>query len=122
MLFDAIIKFFSQSFYLGKMGYYVAASVVVLYVFSYFLPVLYDAASIVLIMLGLSILVDTFLVCGRRYAIRAERITSERLSNGYQNKVILNFENNYSFPITANIVDELPVQFQERNWHRQVKM
>jgi uncharacterized protein (DUF58 family) len=122
MLFDAIIKFFGQAFYFGKMAYYVAAGAVVLYVFSYFIPVLYDAASIILILLGVSILVDSFLMFGKRYALRAERITSERWSNGDENKVILNFQNNYSFPITANVVDELPVQFQERSWHRQVKV
>ena len=122
MIFQAIIKFFGQAFYLGRMAYYVAAGAVVLYVFSYFLPVLYDAASIILILLGLSILVDSFLVFGKRYAMRAERITSERWSNGDENKVILNFQNNYSFPITANVIDELPIQFQERNWHRQVKL
>jgi uncharacterized protein (DUF58 family) len=122
MFIQAIIKFFSQAFYLGRMAYYVAAGAVVLYVFSYFIPVLYDAASIILILLGLSILVDSFLVFGKRYALRAERITSERWSNGDENRVILNFRNDYSFPITANVVDELPIQFQERNWHRQVKL
>lgn len=122
MLFEAIIKFFGQAFYFARMAYYVAAGAVILYVFSYFIPVLYDAASIILILLGVSILVDSFLVFGKRYALRAERITAERWSNGDVNKVTLNFQNNYSFPITANVVDELPVQFQERNWHRQVKL
>lgn len=122
MLFDAIIKFFGQAFYFARMAYYVAVGAVILYVFSYFIPVLYDAASIILILLGVSILVDSFLVFGKRYALRAERITAERWSNGDVNKVVLNFQNNYSFPITANVVDELPVQFQERNWHRQVKL
>jgi len=122
MLFEAIIKFFGQAFYFARMAYYIAAGAVVLYVFSYFIPVLYDAASIILILLAVSILLDSFLVFGKRYALRAERITSERWSNGDENKVFLNFQNNYSFPITANVVDELPIQFQERNWHRQVKL
>jgi uncharacterized protein (DUF58 family) len=122
MFFQAIIKLFGRAFYLGKAAYYVAAGAVVLYVFSYFIPVLYDAASIILVLLGISILVDSFLLFGKRYALRAERVTSDRWSNGDQNKVALNFQNNYSFPITANVVDELPIQFQERNWRRQVKL
>ena len=122
MFIQAIIKFFGQSLYLGKMAYYVAASAVILYVFSYFIPVLFDVASLLLILLGVSVLVDGFLVFGKRYALRAERITAERWSNGDENKVALHFQNNYSFPITADVVDELPVQFQDRNWHRQVKL
>jgi uncharacterized protein (DUF58 family) len=62
------------------------------------------------------------LIFGKRYALRAERITSERWSNGDENKVILHFQNNYSFPITAHIIDELPAQFQEINWFRKTKM
>lgn len=118
MFFRAIIKFLGQSFYLDKIVYYTAGGSVVLYIFSYFIPVLYDVASVVLLLLVAAVLVDAFLLFGKRYGLRAERITSERWSNGDENKVTLHFQNNYSFPIHASIVDELPLQFQERNWHR----
>jgi len=122
MFFRAIIKFFGQSFYLNKVAYYIAGGAVVLYLFSYFIPELYDAASMVLLLLGLSILVDTFLIFGKRYALRAERITSERWSNGDDNNVVLHFQNNYAFPVSAHIIDELPVQFQERNWRKKTRL
>ena len=122
MFFQAIIKFFAQSFYLDKLVYYIAGSSVILYIFSYFIPVLYDAASIILVLLGAAVLVDSFLIFGRRYALRAERITADRWSNGDNNKVILHFQNNYSFHISINIIDELPPQFQERNWHRKTRL
>jgi uncharacterized protein (DUF58 family) len=118
----AIIKFFGQSFYLDKVVYYIAGGAVVLYIFSYFIPVLYDIAGLILILLGVSILVDSFLIFGKRFALRAERITAERWSNGDENKVILHFQNNYSFPIATHIIDELPPQFQERNWFRKAKL
>ena len=94
LFFQAIIKFFGQSFYLDKLAYYIAGGAVVLYVFSYFIPVLYDVASLVLILLGVTILVDSFLIFGKRYALRAERICAERWSNGDDNKVVLHFQNN----------------------------
>ncbi|HMG67992.1 MAG TPA: DUF58 domain-containing protein [Chitinophagaceae bacterium] len=122
MLYRAIIKFFTQSFYLDKIAYYIGGSSVVLYIFSYFIPVLYDVASIILILLGIAILVDGLLIFGKRYAMRAERINSERWSSGDDNKVVLHFQNNYSFPVSAYIIDELPHQFQERNWHRKIRM
>src|SRR4030095_14063785 len=122
MFFRAIIKFFGQSFYLDRIAYYIAGGAVVLYLFSYFIPVLYDAAGIVLLLLGSSIVIDSFLIFGKRYALRGERITSERWSNGDENKVMLHFQNNYSFPINAHIIDELPVQFQERSWLRKIRL
>lgn len=122
LFFRAIIKFFSQSFYLDKVAYYIAGGAVVLYTFSYFIPVLYDIATIVLILLCVSILVDAFLIFGKRYALRAERVVAERWSNGDDNKVTLHFQNNYSFPIVAHVIDELPVQLQERNWYRKTRI
>jgi len=122
MFFRAIIKFFSQSFYLDKVAYYIGGSSVVLYIFSYFIPVLFDVASIILLLLGISVLVDCFLIFGKRYALRGQRITSERWSNGDENKVVLHFQNNYSFPISVYIIDELPPQFQDRNWYRKEKI
>jgi uncharacterized protein (DUF58 family) len=122
LFFRAVIKFFTKSFYLDKVAYYIAGSAVVLYVFSYFIPVLYDVASIVLLLLIIAVLTDSLLIFGKRYALRAERITSERWSNGDENKVILHFQNNYSFPISAHVIDELPAQFQEINWFRKTRM
>src|SRR6185295_2017252 len=122
MFFRAVIKFFGQSFYLDRITYYIAGGAVILYLFSYFIPVLYDAASIVLLLLGLSIVVDAFLIFGKRYALRAERLTSERWSNGDENKVVLHFQNNYVFPVFAHIIDELPPELQERNWRKKAKL
>jgi uncharacterized protein (DUF58 family) len=118
LFFRAIIKFFGKSFYLDRVVYYIAGGSVVLYIFSYFIPVLYDVAGIILLLLGISVVLDSFLIFGKRYALRAERITAGRWSNGDENKVVLHFQNNYSFPITTHIIDELPEQFQERNWYR----
>ena len=122
MFFRAIIKFFGQSFYIDRTAYYIAGGAVILYLFSFFIPVLYDAAGIVLVLLGLAILVDCFLIFGKRYALRAERLTSERWSNGDENKVVLHFQNNYAFPVSAHIIDELPPQFQERNWRKKTRL
>ncbi|MFI5185922.1 MAG: DUF58 domain-containing protein [Chitinophagales bacterium] len=117
-----MLKFFSQSFYLDKITYYIAGSAVVLYIFSYFIPVLYDVASIILVLLGIALLVDGLLVFGKESALRARRITAERWSNGDENKVVLQIQNNYSFPVSIYIIDELPPQFQERNWYRRERM
>ena len=52
----------------------------------------------------------------------ASRITAGRFSIGDENKVSLKLENKYSFPVRVSILDELPVQFQERKWLRKAKI
>jgi uncharacterized protein (DUF58 family) len=44
----------------------------------------------------------------------AERIIADRLSNSDINKVVLRITNNMRFETLITIIDELPVQFQER--------
>lgn len=122
MSFREFIKFFTQSFYLDRIVYYIAGSSVILYICSYFIPVLYDAASIVLSLLAIAVLLDAILIFSKKEGVMGERTTSDRWSNGDENKVALRFKNNFSFPISIFVIDELPLQFQERNWYRHGKI
>jgi uncharacterized protein (DUF58 family) len=48
------------------------------------------------------------------------REVSDRFSIGDPNKVMIRLFNQYAFPLKASIIDELPVQFQERDWIRKI--
>jgi uncharacterized protein (DUF58 family) len=122
MSFREIIKFFTQSFYLDKVVYYIAGGSVVLYICSYFIPVLYDVASIVLSLLVIAVLLDAILIFSKRDGIAGERMTSDRWSNGDENRIMLHFKNNFTFPVFIHVIDELPPQFQEREWYRKEKI
>jgi len=108
-----------SSFYLAKRTYVVGAAIVLLFALSFFMPILFSLAQVVLLLLVLLILVDILLLYMKRRALLAGRICHERFSNGDENKVVLQLYNNYSFPVQLKIIDELPIQFQERNWERQ---
>jgi len=49
--------------------------------------------------------------------MRANRIVAERLSNGDENKIVLCLKNNYPFGIQAGLIDEIPHQFQKRDFY-----
>jgi uncharacterized protein (DUF58 family) len=46
----------------------------------------------------------------------AKRLMADRLSNGDENKIELQVINHMPFTVTMEIIDELPVQFQKRDW------
>ncbi len=75
-------------------------------------------------LLGLVIL--TMLDCVLLYlgsrGIEASRILPEKLSNGDQNGIDLKIANYYTFPIYARIIDEVPEQFQLRNFSIERKL
>lgn len=109
-----------SSFYLDRKAFYIVFAASVIFVISYFFPALFDLAVIVLLLLGICILVDVLLLYGRKNSIVAQRHLPDRLSNGDENKVVLQVKNNYGYTVHAKIIDELPYQFQERNWFRTV--
>lgn len=102
--------FFTLRFYLG-MGL-----CIIFFVFSYFYPALYGIARIFMWVFIALVLIDyLFLfIAGKEPA--AKRITADRFSNGDENKIELQVQNNNGFHVHAEIIDELPVQFQQRDW------
>ena len=105
----------NTTFYLDKKVFYVGYGIAALFVLSFFVPVLYVIALFLLLAAGILILVYALLLYQVR-GLAAERVLPERLSNGDQNIVLLRFRNSYAFGVGILVIDELPYQFQERNW------
>lgn len=54
------------------------------------------------------------------FGLEAARILPEKFSNSDENEVLIRLYNKYSFTISIGIVDELPVQFQKRDFFRKI--
>ncbi|WP_082911273.1 DUF58 domain-containing protein [Pedobacter psychrophilus] len=81
------------------------------FIFSSFSDLPYFAFGILISIL----LLDTFILF-RKNNINAERILGPRLSNGDDNPVYIWVQNNYPFAVSVNVLDELPIQFQIRDF------
>ncbi len=111
-----------KSFYLNNIVYYIAGLAAVVFVISYFQPALYRIGGLILILLAISILADIIIIYSKRKGIDAKRVAGDRFSIGDENKIVLELANHYSFPVAVSIIDELPIQFQERKWIRKAKI
>jgi uncharacterized protein (DUF58 family) len=111
-----------KSLFIHKTVYYIAGASSIVFVVSFFEPAFFRVAGIILLLLGIAALIDVLLLYTIRKGINAERITTERFSIGDENKVILKLFNNYPFPVQISIIDEIPVQFQDRNWLRKARI
>ena len=111
-----------KSFYLNKIVYFISGAAAAVFVLSYFIPELFSIGLVILVLLSITILIDMILLYRISKGLVAERITADRYSNGDDNKVILQFRNYYPFPVQAWVIDELPIQFQERNWRKTIKI
>ncbi len=54
--------------------------------------------------------------------LKGERVLPDKFSNSDLNDVQVQLKNNYSFTIEVALVDELPIQFQKRDFFRKTKL
>lgn len=97
-------------------NFYAAVSLcALLFIISYFLPTLqWIALAFFLVLMALS-LAEYFILFFNNKKFHVTRILPVRLSNGEENKVVWQLKNEFNFPVTAQLVDEWPVQLQMRN-------
>ncbi|MBC7947233.1 MAG: DUF58 domain-containing protein [Chitinophagaceae bacterium] len=76
----------------------------------------------ILLLLGVAVLIDAILVYSKNEGFFARRVTAGRFSIGDDNKVVLHLENKYPFAVNVTIIDEIPVQFQDRKWLRKLRI
>jgi uncharacterized protein (DUF58 family) len=91
-------------------------AVIVLFILSYNWTALFTVAEITLLFVVAMVMLDYVLLFSRRRSITIERIMPERFSNGDLNKVQLTIANRYHFRISIKVIDEIPVQFQQRDF------
>src|SRR5690606_6369063 len=105
-----------KKLYTNNLLYYALFGVIVMFVLSFIFPFLYGVSWIALaIVLAFSVL-DILILFGAKTGIEATRITPEKLSNGDENPIHITIKNYYTFRIKAVIIDEIPFQFQVRNF------
>jgi uncharacterized protein (DUF58 family) len=102
--------------YLTNRFYLLVGICIVLFVISFFISPLFIVPKTVWYLALALVAIDyTFLFLLSRAPL-AKRICPERFSNGDENKVGLAVTNNMRFEVEMEIIDELPEQFQKRDW------
>jgi len=109
------MKFF-KPFYIQPRFFYAGIGIVVLFGLSYFVPILFSFAQLSILMLSFFFLLDFLIVFTGRNRIEGHRMLPEKFSNGDTNNVGLEIKNNYPIMIHLEIIDEIPEQFQVRDF------
>lgn len=110
--------------FINRRLYVAAIAVVLCFMAGYASVLLFSLAQLLLLLLLLLCAYDVVLLyfSGGKTAINCKRECAERFSNGDDNEVRLHLSNNYIFPITVQIIDEVPAIFQMRDLLFQFKM
>lgn len=104
-----------KSLYFSKVVFYFVVGIVVLFVLAFVFPSLLGIAQVSFMILMILLLVDGLILFMHQKGVFCRREVPERLSNGDENPISIFIENNYSFTILLEIIDEIPFQFQKRD-------
>ncbi len=109
-------KNFIKNLFIGKCWYIAMSICIVLFFSSFFIPFLWHIAVIALISVALITIADLLLLFTTRKTIEAVRQVNDRLHLGEDNKVDISLTSSYYFTIRVAVIDEVPVQFQKRDF------
>ena len=105
-----------KPFYIQPRFFYTGIGIVVLFVVSYFIPVLFSVAQLLILVLLLLFFLDVLIVFIGKNKIEATRVLPDKFSNGDKNQIELKITNNYPILISVEVIDEVPEQFQIRDF------
>ena len=105
-----------KNLYIHTRFFLMLISVGIIYVFAFFFPWLMLVAHIFLLLVFLLAIVEYLFLFNEKEGVSAQRILPEKLSNGDENPVKIDIKNNYNFKINVNVIDEIPFQFQKRDF------
>ncbi len=110
------VKKYIGNLFLTTRFYLATGLCIVLFVLSFFYKPLLQVPKILLAVFVILILIDYLFLFIMSRNPAAKRLTADRLSNGDENKIELQVINRMPFTVIMEIIDELPVQFQKRDW------
>ncbi len=111
-----------KPFYIQPRFFYSGVFIITLFVFSYFVPVLFGIAQLSLLVMLVLFLIDVIIIFSGKNKITGQRILPDKFSNADNNQVDLHIENNYPFKADLTIIDEIPFQFQVRDFELKLKI
>ncbi|MCC7302290.1 MAG: DUF58 domain-containing protein [Bacteroidia bacterium] len=116
------MKSFFLNIYLSNRFFIVFGAIAVLFAFAFVWSMLFPVAQ-ALAVVGLAITIaDVFLLFNPSLRMECRRDIPRVFSMGDENPVRITLRNNYGLTLGVNLVDELPKQYQERNFSLKFKL
>lgn len=105
-----------RAVYLRPRFFALFAGIATLFVVSFIFPLLFPVAKALLVACIALVAVDLILLFNKNVQVKAKRELPRQLSLGDDNTVRLQIHNDYGLKLGITIIDEVPVEFQKRDF------
>lgn len=116
------MKNFISSLFICQRWYWLMGSCVLFFIISFFIEGLFEIVVITTLFAFVLTAIDIFLLYKIKGNVKGLRIIKSRFSLGDENKVSISLINAYPFPIKIKVIEQLPKQFQVRDFSRRTNM
>ncbi len=110
-----------KSLYLHKRFFFAIVLLATGFLVSFWIPAIYPVMWIMLLAFLLLFIFDCIALF-KSPSLKAQRILPDKFSNGDENPVKISITNDYPFRIYLEIIDEIPVQFQKRDFLKELEI
>jgi uncharacterized protein (DUF58 family) len=108
---------FIRSLYFNRRFFICLFTLVGIFIAGYIWQLLFAFAKITTVAFFVLSATDILMLYIGKRTIFARRDIPEKLSNGDENEIRIYIENHYRFAINVNLIDEIPFQFQVRDFN-----
>jgi uncharacterized protein (DUF58 family) len=116
-------KTFFHSLFFNTRFYLILGSNTMLFVLAFFFKGLYPVALTIIAALTFLVILDIIsLFLAGANPLSVERIMAHRFSNGDDNNIDIKLVNHYRFPVFLTLLDEIPFQFQLRDFTQKISL
>jgi uncharacterized protein (DUF58 family) len=116
-----MIHFF-QNLYISSRFFVILGGIIFLFLLGFNWDIILSLAQTCLVLFGILILVDILSLFNPNISLKAERKVSQILSLGNENEVALYLQNESHIALSIQIMDELPIQLQKRDFKLHTKL
>lgn len=103
--------------------FFIALTILIVgFVISYMVPNLFWVLKLLFLILILFLIADVLILFASKGKVEGTRLLPDKLSNGDENPVQIKITNGYLFPVKLKIIDEIPFQFQKRDFQLRSKL
>jgi len=107
---------FITDLFLPNRFYMVVGTCIVFFIVSFFYPPFFIVPKTMWYLILALVAIDYIFLFFIGSAPLAKRIMAERFSNGDENKITIQVSNSKPYEVSIDLIDEIPVQFQKRDW------
>lgn len=110
-----VIRSFIKPLFFSRRFYWSLVGIIASFLISYSLPFLFTISKLSLLVFVVLTTFD-YLIVFFGGGVMLQRFLPDSFSNGDENKIEISISNGYSFKIVLKLIDELPQQFQKRDF------